>query len=144
MAARIRGQEVSLLMTRGGILEEDLHVRSFSFEMKSETKEEGYLGEKSNRTDDIFNGCGGDLELHTSTDSWIKFVQGVVDRQKRNTPDVVFNISAVLAYPNGQTPILIARDVKFGAIPMNVGSRGDYVTIKMPWTSDDFDIQGLS
>jgi len=138
---RLRGQEVTILVTRGGVLEESLHVRNFTFEMKSNTTEEGYLGEKTNRTDDIYNGCGGDLELHTSTASWLAFARAVVDRQKRNTPDVIFNIAGVLAYPNGETPTLIARDVKFGNIPFNAASRGDFVTIKLTWMADDFDVQ---
>jgi hypothetical protein len=140
-AQRIKGQEVSILMTRGGELEAELiDIRNFTFEPKLEIKEEGYLGEKTNRHDEIFNGCRGDLELHVHSDDWIRFVQAVIERAKRNTPDVVFNMSAVLFYPNGQTPTLQAVDVKFSNFPMNASARGEYVTVKMDWACDDFTV----
>lgn len=140
-AQRIKGQEVSIIITRGGELEAELiDIRNFNFEPKSEIKEEGYLGEKSNRHDDIYNGCRGDLEMHIHSDDWLRFMQVVIDRQKRNVPDLVINIAAVLFFPNGSTPSVNIRDCKFSNMPMNVGARGDYVNVKLDWAADDFAI----
>lgn len=139
---RIKGQEVSILITRGGQLEDTLTaIQNFNFEPKSEIKEEGYLGEKTPRMDDVYMGCRGDLEMHTQTQDWLLFMMAVHDRQKRNTPDLVINISAVLFYPNGQTPTLMARDCKFGNFPTNVGSRTDYKKVKLDWASSDYEVQ---
>lgn len=141
-AQRIKGQEVSILIVRDGALEAELvDIQNFNFEPDVEIKTQGYLGEKSNRTDDIYNGVKGDLELNLHDQDWFTFLQAVQDRAKRNTPDVKFNITAVLAFPNGQTPSVIIPDVKFGSFPHNVASRGDYVKVKISYAADDYTLQ---
>lgn len=141
-AQRLKGQEVSVLITRGGVLEDTLvDIQSFTMEVMMEIKGMGYLGEKTNRYDDIFNGVKFDMELHLHTQDFLTFLSAALDRAKRNTPDVIFNIVGVFAFPNGQTPTLILNDVKFGAFPMNVPARGDYVKFKLEGNTSDVDIQ---
>jgi hypothetical protein len=140
-SSRVRGSEVSILLTQGSELLEFNRIRNFTFAIKGETTEEGYLGEKSNRTDDNFNSVGGDLELHVENSKWITFAKAVSERQKRNVPDTVFNISAVTFYTDGSSSTLIARDVKWGEIPFGASSRKDFVTVKLTWVADDFDLQ---
>jgi len=142
MAQRVKGQEVSILIVRAGVLEDTLTaIQSFNVEMQSETKTQGYLGEKSNRTDDIFNQVKFDMELNLFSQDWFAFQQAIIDRQKRITPDVIFNISAVLFFPSGQTPTVLLQDVKFGTMPLNVANRGDYVKVKLDGVCDDFEVQ---
>ena len=58
MAQRIKGQEVDILIVANGIPSTAItDVRSFSAEFQFEASSEGYLGEATNRRDDIFNGC---------------------------------------------------------------------------------------
>lgn len=141
-STRIRGQEISVLIVRDGALETTLdNIMSFNMEIETEIKSQGYLGEKTNRKDDIFNGVKGDFELHLHTQDWFTFVDAVVNRAQRNTPDVTFNISGVFNFPNGQTPTLLIPDVKWGAIPHTVGSRGDYVKIKLSFEADTYTVQ---
>lgn len=139
---RIKGQEVSILIVRDGVLEAELtDIQNFNFEPETEIKTQGYLGEKTNRKDEIYNGVKGDMELNLHSQDWFVFMNAVLDRAKRNAPDVQFNISAVLAFPNGQTPTVLFPDVKFGPFPHNTPSRGDYFKVKVSFEGDDFEIQ---
>jgi len=79
--------------------------------------------------------------MHTHSQDWFTFAAAVKDRAQRNTPDSVFNISAVMFYPNGQTPTMLFPDCKFGALPVNIGSRTDYKKIKIDFVCDDYEVQ---
>lgn len=129
---RIKGQEVNVLCTRDGALEDTLtDIQSFNLEAQFEIKNAGYLGEKTNRKDFIFNGGKFDLELHLHKQDYFKYFVAVMDKAQRNTPDVIFNITGVFAFPNGETPTLLLADVVFGPMPLNVTARGDYVKVKL-------------
>lgn len=135
---RIKGQEVQILYTRGGNLEDTLtDTTDFEYEIDTQLIDKGYLGEKSNRKDDIFNGVSFTGTIHTHTQDWIPYEQAIVARAKRQTPDIVFNISAVLSYPNGQTPSVIFPDAHFKPLPHGIRSRGDYLDIKITGACDD-------
>ncbi len=141
-AQRIKGQEVSILITNAGELEDTLtDIQNFNMELELETKSMGYLGEKTNRQDSIFNGVKFDFEIHVHTEDVWSFLQSLHDKAQRITPDVVFNITGVFTYPNGDQPEILLNDVSFGAVPVNVGSRGDYVKFKMQGTCEDVEIQ---
>lgn len=138
LSQRVKGQEVNILFVRGGNLEETLtDTTDFEFGPKLELKEQGYLGEKSNRHDEVFNGMKFSGTIHLHSQDWFVFQSAIIARAKRQTPDVVFNISAVLQFPNGQTPSVLLSDCKFGPQTQAVRSRGDYVTAKLEGACDD-------
>ncbi len=140
-AQRIKGQEVQVLFTRAGALEDTLtDTQDFEFEPKIELKEAGYLGESSNRHDEIFNGCKFSGTLHLHSQDWFKYQLAIVARAQRQQPDVVFNISAVMSFPNGDTPSVLIPDVHFGPVPHGVRSRGDYMTVKIEGAADTFGV----
>ena len=139
---RIKGQEVTLLIVRDGALEAELtDIQNFNAEFMLEQIAQGYLGEKTERHDEVYKGTKGDMELHTHSEDVFVFIQALIDRAKRNTPDVVFNISAVMAFPNGQTPTVLFPDVKFGPVPLNLPSRGEYAKFKFDFVCDDIEFQ---
>jgi hypothetical protein len=141
-AQRIKGQEVSILITNAGELEDTLtDIQNFNMELELETKSQGYLGEKTNRQDSIFNGVKFDFEIHVHTEDVWAFLQAIHDKAQRLTPDTVFNISGIFTYPNGDQPEILLSDVSFGAVPVNIGSRGDHVKFKMQGTCEDIEIQ---
>lgn len=139
---RLRGQEVSILVTRAGALEESLvNIQNFNVEFESEQSSQGYLGEKTERKDSIFKGAKGDLELHVHNSDFLRFAKAVHDQQKRITPDLVVNITATLFFANGEAPSVLIRNAKFGNIPINVSARGDFVKVKLDFTAEDAEIQ---
>jgi len=138
---RIRGQEVTVIMVRDGEVEDTFSdVQGFNFEAEFEVKSQGYLGEKTNRKDDIYNGCKFDIEMHLHSQQYFTFLKAQKDRASRTTPDVQFNISAVLNFPNGESPTVLIPDCRFGASPVNISSRGDYVKVKIQGEADDFSV----
>ncbi len=139
---RIRGQEVSVLIVRGGELENELtDIMSFNVEVEGEIKTQGFLGEKTNRKDDIFNGIKFDMEMQLHKADFFRFMLAVIRRMKRETPDLVINISSVLSFPSGESVSVLIPDAKFGAMPVSIASRGDYVKVKLQGEADDFDPQ---
>jgi len=141
-AQRIKGQEVSLLIVQDSVLQETLtDIQNFNMELEFEVKSQGYLGEKTNRKDYIFNGCKFDFEIHVHTQDVFTFIQAIHDKAQRLTPDVQFNITGIFSFPNGDEPELLLTDCAWGALPMNIGSRGDYVKFKMQGECSDIDLQ---
>lgn len=139
MPQRLKGQEVKITFNGPEGLEEGLtDVQNFEAEFQEEILTEGYLGETTNRRDDIFNGVSGSAELHVEQAAYFRFVQRVKDRSQRRTPATgVFNILARLSFPNGETVRALFEDVFFGPLPIRVGGRGEYVQVRITWESSD-------
>lgn len=141
-AQRLKGQEVSIIITRGGQLEAELvDVKSCEFTPQFEIKEQGYLGEKTNRHDDVYNGVKGSMELHVHSGDVFDFIGAVKDRAQRNAPDLVFNISGIFSFPSGETRTMTIPDAKFGATPISTNDRGDYTAVKFEFAADDFQVE---
>jgi hypothetical protein len=139
---RIKGQEVTILIVQDSQLQDTLKdIQDAEITVQSEVIEKGYLGEKGNRFDDIFNGIKGKLTLHLHTQDYFTFVQSVINRQQRAVPDTVFNISMVLAFPNGQTPSILCQDCVFGEFPITAGARNDYVQTTIDFSCQSYNVQ---
>lgn len=135
MAQRIKGQEVTLNITDPDGGDEPLgDVTSFEAELDIEILTEGYLGETSNRYDDIFHGVSGKVELHLETVRLFRFSELVEARAKRRSPaSGKFNAQATFQFPNGEQARISFEDIFFGAIPISTPARGDYVTVTVQW-----------
>lgn len=140
-ADRIRGQEVEVLLIVDGTVQENItDVRSFEFAGKLEMQEEGYLGESTNRYDEIYNGVRGRMELHFENEEVFNFMTSVIDRAKRRTPGTQVNIKATLSFPNGDRPRILINDASFGEVPVNFASRSDYGTVGLEFQASDFNV----
>lgn len=135
MTQRAKGQEVRVVLVaptgtvnalgEGG-------VASIEFEFMQEILSEAYLGETTERKDDIFKGTRGNLEAHLANQDYFRFVDAVIARSQRRTPaDATFNIFASIQLANGQRPRVLLEDIFFGALPINVGARDEYVTVSI-------------
>jgi hypothetical protein len=139
---RIRGQETQIVLTRGGVLETTFdNIHSLNVELESEILEASYLGMKTKLHDDIFHGVKGDFEWHSHSQDWLRWALALMDRQKRNTPALVFNITTVLFYPNFDNPQIFIPDVKFGPLGVGFPNREAYVNKKISYAADDWDVQ---
>ncbi len=135
MAQRIKGQEVTLSFVDSGGGDEAVgDVNSFEAELDIETLEEQYLGETSKRYDDIYNGVSGNCELHLETQRWVSFTQLIERRAKRrDAAGGKFTATATFNFPNGTVSQIVFEDIFFGAVPIRVSSRSDYVTVTLNW-----------
>lgn len=128
---RLKGQEVSIrVIQAGNVITSIDSISTFNEAVALELKEQGYLGETVNRFDEILNGFGGDFEFHVNKADWHEVVTAIIDRATRRVPDLVFNVVRTDFYPNSDTAVFTYQDVKWGAIPTSVASRGDYVKVR--------------
>lgn len=137
MSDRVKGQEVSILFT-GPEGEIELAARqSFEATVLLDTLSEGYLGETTERKDDVYRGIEGRLSIHLETDAYLTLIQTAKERSQRQRAGV-FNLSAVMSFPDGAIRRVFIEDVKFGNFPLNVGGRDEYVTGEINFAADDF------
>lgn len=118
-------------------------IKSFTFEAMIEVKQEGYLGETSDRFDDIYKGCQGSIVFHPeSTDAWtlIAFIR---DRAARRAPQAnhKVNVRFVANMPDGTRPSITIADLKFDAIPMNASARDAYVETTLSFKASEFSVE---
>lgn len=144
MEQRIKGQEITISVVRGGVLEASFtDIKNFNITVKSEVKKQGYLGEKGSRTDDVFDSVDFDFEMHVHNTEWTKFVTAVQQRQKRQLPDLEINIAGTFFYPNFETQAWIMANAKFGDVPIGISDRKEYVNVKLSGSCDDFQLQDI-
>lgn len=128
---RVLGQEVSILVLQDGVLLEELKpIRNFSGTDRLRMLDVGYLGEKTNRKDQLFDGMTFEFEMHVSKAQFWTFKQAVRDKAQR-TRDIIFNITGVFVLPDGSIITETFEDVAWGEIPTNVPERGDYVSVRI-------------
>jgi hypothetical protein len=131
MTQRVKGSETRVTVTGPNGIEEGLtDIRSFEFGYERVVTEEGYLGEASDRYDDIYKGISFRFELHLEDQGAFQFVERVNARsQRRTAADEVFNVVTTLDFPNGERPRVNIQDCFFGTLPVAVGGREEYVTM---------------
>lgn len=128
------------ILQDGALVDELQAVGSFNDEVKLEIKEDGFLGEPTNRVDQILNGYGGDLEVQVNSPSYLTFVASVEAKGKREAFPI-FNVVQTQLYANGQTAVITYPDVSWGAIPTSVGGRPEYAKVKLPFACSDRTVQ---
>jgi hypothetical protein len=127
MASRIKGQEVEIVMLVDGAPRENLtFAQSLDFTFKTELKEDGFLGETTNRYDTVFNGVSGKTQHQFDTPEPLNIIRLIVNKARQREPGTVFNLRATLRFPNGQKARIVFRDVSFGELPISFSSRTDY------------------
>jgi hypothetical protein len=140
VSQRITGQEVQVLTVVDGQPQDTFtDIRSFEITAQLDILKEGYIGETTDRRDEIFRGVSGRMVLHIEDQSFLDFFASVVNRARRREPGTKINIKATLNFPSGQRPRVLLSDVKFGALPLNFGSRGDYGEINLEFETENFD-----
>lgn len=140
---RVKGQEVQIVVSGPGggqVLGLDA-IASFEAEIQQEILSEGFLGEVAERKDEIFRGCTGSVEAQIATADYLRFVARVNDRATRRSPATeVWNITAAMNLPAGGVARVTFQDVAFGALPLNVGGRDEYVTVGFDFECSAFRI----
>lgn len=137
---RIRGQEVSIRITRGNTPQASITaIKDFTIQLDLAQLDEGYLGETTNRKDDIFNGVSGSFTVHPEGQD-ILLLNDFIKRRAQRDPSTInqkVNCTARLTFPNGDTPRVLISDMKFGPIPLTVSGRDAYVTNGYTYSAED-------
>ena len=131
---RVRGQEVSVQVVQNGkIVAELTDVKSFDVEFEMDVMKEGYLGEFTDRRDDMFKGISGKIEFHIENNAPFDFINVIVQRSQSRVKGTQFNVQSTINLPNGQVKRLLVNDIFFSNVPVNVSGRSDYVTYSLPY-----------
>lgn len=132
---RSKGQDVRVTLTSpAGTVDviNESGVKSADIAFKMKILDEGYLGEATNRKDDIFEGVSGNIEAHLAKSAYFALVEQVIARAQRRSPaEGVFNMMMSINYGTGQRSRIIVEDVSFGELPVNIGGRDEYVTVRI-------------
>lgn len=129
---RLKGQEINIRVVGGvtpALLASLDSIGSFNDELALKLNEDGFLGEVTNRFDEILDGYGGDFEMQLTTSAWIVFPQLIEAKATRQIPNIIFNIVRTDLFADGTSLVYVYSDVHFGAIPQKTGGRGDYVKV---------------
>lgn len=144
MGQRIKGQEVEVSLLIDGEPQETLQfARSLEFRFMTQRKEEGYLGETTNRFDTIFNGVQGKVDYHHDRPVPFNVIRAIVNKARRREPGTQFNLRGTLNYPNGQRARVVFRDVEFGELPITASSRQDYVGFSLDFACSEAQVLPL-
>lgn len=130
---RIKGLDAEIQVVVDGAVQATLtEITNFEVQEGFEIKEEGYVGEKSNRYDEVYKGVAVSLELHHHDPGWWALVKAAKDRAQRRTPGTAINIKVTLNYPNGtRQRIMIPNVFIDGDLGMAFAGRTDYGTSKL-------------
>lgn len=139
MAQRIKGQETEVMVAVNGQPVTSINaIKSLEVSFDQEIKDEGYLGETTNRKDAIFNGISGNIEFNFDSPDAFDIIVEIVDKARRRTPGTTINVQTTLNFPSGRRRRIILPNVEFGAIPMSFGSRGDFGSLKLEFQGSDY------
>ena len=140
IAQRVKGLEVNLTTTQDGDLQDTLvDVVDLDATFLLVLMSKGYLGEKSERKDYIFKGVSFKATFHCHTQDFVTFLNAIISKAQRLTPDTVFSFTGVFDFPNGDTPELNLNDCAFKDVPLSVKSREDYVEFVLQGECQDID-----
>lgn len=138
MSIRLKGQETEVAFVSANGTEESVaDVKSFDVQFDRDILSEGYLGQTTEQKDDIFKGVSGKLELHVKSADVLDLIQRMNETTKRRLAGESFQIVSTLTFPDGNRRRILIPDAKFGAIPISIPSRDDYVTVTFDYAADD-------
>ena len=139
---RIRGQETELRMIKDGVLYDTItKITKANTELMLEVTSQGFIGGTTEEKDEIYNGVKFGFEAQLDGPEWFDMEAAILKRAQRLTPDVQFTLVMSLYFTDGRTRIIVIPDAKFNAIPLDVGSRKDYVTVKIDGEASGREIQ---
>ena len=135
---RLKGQQVEIRFIKGGkIWQAYTNIVSYSVRPKLRVLEQGFLGETTNRHDEVFDGATGNISFHCDRKEAETLIQDVIDRAKGDIATFAINIVETNYYPGGDTVKFIYPDVKISDPEKNASGRGDYVTLGFTWSVDN-------
>lgn len=130
---RARGQEVQLRVTLNGQIQRTFTaIENLTITPNIEMLQKGYLGDTSDRLDEIFKGCSVEWSMDPEGAEMFQLIDTIIDRASRRTAQsaVHVNVAALFNFPNGKRIRWTLADVKFGDIPVGVPGRDQFVNGK--------------
>jgi hypothetical protein len=78
------------------------------------------------------------MEVQLETQQFTELITRIKDRAQRRTPaEEQFNALMTMQFPNGERPRISVENLFFGSIPVAVGGRDEYVTVRIEAESNE-------
>lgn len=128
------------MVLNGRVVRAITAIQNFEMTVQLETLSEGYLGETTERKDEIYKGVSGTIEMHLESADIFDLERAVVDRARRRTPGTKINVKTTLRYPNGDRVRVMIPDIFIGSPNLRAGSRQDYVSKRIEFVASDYQV----
>lgn len=125
-APRFIGQDTELLISLDGRPLSTINaISSHEFTAKIVLIEKGYVGELSDRLDEVFKSIAGTFEAHDSDGTVLELVGTIMARAKRRVPPIPkITVKTVITFPEtGRRALITMPDAKFSDIPVTTSGR---------------------
>ena len=140
MSDRVRGQENIISIIRDGVLVTRITtIQTAEFTPRFNTSEEGYLGETTIRTDQIYNGVNVKITGHLESPEWFNLIANFRDKAARRIGGAVrVDLATTFIFPTGETSTFNVPDISVSDMQTTTGSREDYVEFSLDAIASDF------
>lgn len=139
MGTRLIGQDTSVVIIKDKVpLVTIDSIKSCEVTFMTEILKEQFLGETTDRHDEVFRGMAGKIEAQLSGKDLFTLAVQIAQRARNRQKTVRINIKSTFQFSDGDRAIFIIPDCKFGNIPINNKGRTDYVDIALDYNADDF------
>jgi hypothetical protein len=140
MANRIKGQETNLSLIQNGQIVSEIAgfaIKSSDLSFMQDILSEGFLGETTNRKDQVFNGVSGSFQFQITTPAVFVIIGAILDKSRRRTPGAIFNFRETFNFDNGRKAIVTVGDISFGEIPVSNGGRVEYIGVTFSFEASE-------
>jgi hypothetical protein len=132
------GQQIEVMLIKGGmVLDTITDVKSADLTWLMEILKVGFLGETTDRRDEVFHGVKGKLSLHFEDQQILVLARDIVQRARTRVPGTQINIKITVRMSNGDRPVITVPDAKFGEIPLSVGGRTEFAGVELDFEAED-------
>ena len=138
---RLKGQDTQVrIISANKLLRTITAVSNLTLTVKTDIISKGYLGEGSERKDEIYKGIGFDMEFDPESNEGIILLGAIRDRASKRTAAAAIKIgvACVLNFPNGQRPRVTIGDLKFSNPSLTLAGRDSYAGEKLSGEAEDF------
>jgi len=139
---RVKGQETILTIIKDGELQARIDsISDTETTFMLESLEEDYLGETASRYDSIFKGMRIRISGHMTNKQVIDFADTVVARAQRRAGGANrIDMATTFIFPGGDLITVNLPDLHFAEVPLNTGSRSDYVQFTLEGMTSEYEL----
>ena len=135
---RVIGQQIEVLLIANSVVQDTItDIKSFDLTWLLEILKQGYLGETTERRDEVYHGVKGKLSFNFENQQIFALARAIIDRARTRVPGFKVNIKVTVRMSNGDTPLIVVPDARFEDIPLTVGGRSEFATIDLGFEADD-------
>ena len=136
---RARGADSELLLlVNGAPIVNFTNFKDLSITFEIDKTEEQYLGEAASRYDDLFKGISLSMTFHIDSPDAFAAMDRIIERASRRDPTAVFNLKTSVNFPGRGRVRYIFTNLFFGSLPLNIGSRADYMSLKLEASCSEY------